>query len=160
MRSPRILTIGVYGLSEDEFFGRLKAANVDLFCDIRRRRGMRGREYAFANSLRLQARLDEMGIAYRHLPELAPTQAMLQAQAASDKAHHIARRKRTELDPAFVAAYRAEILSHFSAQAFLDELPAGVQNVVFFCVEATPDACHRSLVAQAFADLGLEVVHL
>ncbi len=50
MTLPRIVTLGVYGRSEAEFFATLQHAQVDLFCDIRRRRGVRGRDYAFANS--------------------------------------------------------------------------------------------------------------
>ncbi len=63
-----IVTIGVYGRSEADFFDTLQQAHVDLFCDIRARRGVRGSEYTFANSQRLQARLAELGIAYRHGP--------------------------------------------------------------------------------------------
>ncbi len=55
MLKPRIVTIGVYGFEEEEFFAALANARVDLFCDVRRRRGVRGARYAFANSQRLQA---------------------------------------------------------------------------------------------------------
>ena len=57
LHTPRILTIGVYGYSEEAFFQALQVAGVDAFCDIRSRRGVRGATYAFANSKRLQARL-------------------------------------------------------------------------------------------------------
>ena len=46
----KIYTIGVYGSSEEEFFGKLTESKIDLFCDIRQRRGVRGRQYAFVNS--------------------------------------------------------------------------------------------------------------
>lgn len=42
----RLLTIGVYGKSETEFFDQLSRAGVDLFRDIRQRRGVRGSQYA------------------------------------------------------------------------------------------------------------------
>ncbi|MFN2179799.1 MAG: hypothetical protein ACK2UV_09955, partial [Candidatus Promineifilaceae bacterium] len=58
---PAIVTIGVYGFDETTFFQALKDAGVDTFCDIRRRRGVRGSRYAFANSKRLQKRLAELG---------------------------------------------------------------------------------------------------
>lgn len=157
---PRIVTIGVYGKSEEEFFALLQDARVDLFCDIRRRRGVRGSEYAFVNSQRLQARLAELGIAYQHHIELAPTEAMREAQREADKATKTAKRKRTELEPAFIQAYQQSVLDNFSPQAFLASLPSNTKTLAFFCVEGAPEACHRSIAAQRFAELGLEVEHL
>ena len=46
----KIVTIGVYGFDESGFFDALCQAEVDTFCDIRSRRGLRGATYAFANS--------------------------------------------------------------------------------------------------------------
>jgi uncharacterized protein (DUF488 family) len=158
--TPRIVTIGVYGYSEQEYFDTLQTAQVDLFCDIRRRRGVRGSQYAFANSQRLQARLAELGIVYRHLLELAPPASVRELQNAADKKSKTAKRQREGLDPAYVAAYRRDCLDHFSPQAFLAELPPGTQVVAFFCVERAPEACHRSLVAAEFAALGLAVEHI
>jgi uncharacterized protein (DUF488 family) len=160
MTLPRIVTIGVYGWSETDFLKALQNAKVDLFCDIRRRRGVRGREYAFANSTKLQSRLAELGIAYQHILELAPTEAVRHAQAEADKVAKIVKRKRTELSAAFVHSYEETVLAGFSPQAFLASLPSDVQTVAFCCVERAPEACHRSLVAQTFAELGLEVEHL
>jgi uncharacterized protein (DUF488 family) len=157
---PRIVTIGVYGWNEAEFFGALQEAHVDLFCDIRRRRGVRGSEYAFVNSQRLQARLAELGITYHHVKELAPGEALRQVQNQADKATKTAKRKRTGLDPTFIQAYRQTVLDDFSPQVFLASLSPDVKTLAFFCVERMPEACHRSLVAQTFAELGLEVEHL
>lgn len=39
----KIATIGVYGFNETEFFETLQKAKIDVFCDIRLHRGMRGR---------------------------------------------------------------------------------------------------------------------
>ncbi|HEX9735328.1 MAG TPA: DUF488 family protein [Thermoanaerobaculia bacterium] len=69
----RIVTIGVYGFDEEGFFLALTNAGVDTFCDVRRRRGLRGSTYAFANSRRLQDRLATVGIRYVHVKELAPS---------------------------------------------------------------------------------------
>ena len=59
---PRYL-IGVYGFDGDSFLQRLREANVRLLLDVRQRRGVRGPEYAWANSLRLQAALAHAGSA-------------------------------------------------------------------------------------------------
>lgn len=147
----RLLTIGVYGFSEAEFFQRLVEAGVDCFVDIRARRGVRGPEYAFANSVRLQTRLRELGIAYLHRPELAPTPAMIKAQGEEDRARHIARRKRTQLSEAFIRRYRTEVLDHYTPSQFAALIPAEARAICLFCVEHEPNACHRSLCAPVLA---------
>ena len=158
---PKIVTIGVYGFDEDSFFEALRKAKVDTFCDIRNRRGVRGSTYAFANSLRLQARLAELGIRYLHRKDLAPTQVVRERQAAADKATKTAKRKRTALGEEFITAYRAECLTAFDPDSLLDDLEADAQVVALFCVEKEPEACHRSLVADKLAkELKLEVENI
>ena len=155
---PKIVTIGVYGFDEDSFFNALDNAQVDTFCDIRNRRGVRGSTYAFANSLRLQARLAELGIRYLHRKDLAPTQAVRDRQAEADKATKTAKRKRTTLGEAFVTAYHTECLAAFDSQSLLADLEEDAQVVALFCVEKNPEACHRSLVADKLRqELKLEV---
>lgn len=156
--SIKIVTIGVFGFSEEAFFQALQTSQVDTFCDIRQRRGVRGATYAFCNSKRLQSRLAELGIHYLHRKDLAPTTAVRQIQNDADKANKVAKRKRTTLGPAFVNAYQEEILAGFEPQSLLDDLDSGAQVVALFCVEREPDACHRSLVAAKLQqELGLEV---
>ena len=154
----KIITIGVYGFNESSFFAALRKAEVDTFCDIRSRRGVRGATYAFANSKRLQARLAELGIRYIYRKDLAPTQTVREKQAAADKATKTAKRKRTELGEAFIEAYHTECLNVFEPQSLLDELESDARVVAFCCVETAPEACHRSLVADKLAEtLNLEV---
>ena len=155
---PKIVTIGVYGFDEDSFFDALDKAQVDTFCDIRNRRGVRGSTYAFANSLRLQARLAELGIRYLYRKDLAPTHAIRDRQAAADKATKTAKRKRTALGAAFIAAYHTECLGGFDPHSLLADLEEDAQVVALFCVEKNPEACHRSLVADKLAkELRLDV---
>jgi hypothetical protein len=68
-----MVTIGVYGFHGESFLQRLRQADARLLIDVRQRRGVRGSEYAWANSLRLQAALARAQIAYEHHPRLAPT---------------------------------------------------------------------------------------
>src|SRR3954452_7054316 len=83
----RVATIGVYGFSGPEFLDALRAADVRLLLDVRQRRGVRGSEYAWANSRRLQAALADAGIAYEHWAALAPTpQPRHLPQRADDRA--------------------------------------------------------------------------
>ncbi|MEZ4706308.1 MAG: DUF488 domain-containing protein [Caldilineaceae bacterium] len=161
MNTIKIVTIGAYGFNETGFFRALQKAQVDTFCDIRLRRGVRGRQYAFANSQRLQNRLAELGICYLYRQDLAPTRAVRAVQDNADKASKTAKRQRTQLGAAFTAAYEAECLAHFDPLTLVAELPPDAKVVALFCVERTPDACHRSLVAAKLAhELELDVEHL
>ena len=53
---PRVATIGVYGFDADSFLAALRDAGVTLLLDVRQRRGVRGPQYAWANSKRLASR--------------------------------------------------------------------------------------------------------
>jgi hypothetical protein len=158
---PEFVTIGAHGWDAERFFGALVTANVDIFCDLRARRGVRGREYAFANSQRLQARLAELGIRYIHRLDLAPSAATRSQQHAVDKATHTAKRSRAILSPAFIEAYHRERLAGFDAATFVADLGSDARVIALFCVEREPVACHRSLLAERLThDLGVKVTHL
>jgi uncharacterized protein (DUF488 family) len=150
---PRIATVGVYGFTAEEFLATLLENGVTEILDVRQRRGVRGTEYAWANHKRLERALEEAGMGYRHLPELAPTTELRQLQYAADDAAGVGKRNRAELTPAYVERYTREVLDG----APLPELP-GKGLGALFCVERDPEACHRSLVAAAVA--GNDVLHL
>jgi len=159
--TPEFVTIGVYGFDEAGFFQALEAAGVDTFCDIRRRRSVRGSAYAFANSQRLQGRLAELGIRYIYRYDLAPSLDVRRAQEAADKESKTTKRKRTALGAAFVEAYRRESLDGFDSHQFVVDLGEESRVVALFCVERLPAACHRSLVAERLeAELTATVRHL
>ena len=128
--------------------------------DIRQRRGVRGREYAWANAQRLQAALLRERIAYSHRKELAPTTEMRQLQYAEDDRLGVGKRSRRELAPEYAERYRREILATVDLQAVVDEMPDGATTALL-CVERDPAACHRSLAAAAIAAvLGTDVRHI
>lgn len=157
----KIVTIGVYGYTADEFFSDLQNAGVDLFFDIRWRRGVRGPDYIFANHKRLQARLESLGIGYIHRKDLAPTPEIRKKQQNVDKSERVTKRKRDELSEEFKNAYQQEILAHFDPYDFIRSLGDNINVVAFCCVERVPEACHRSLVASAIQDkVGVDVEHL
>jgi uncharacterized protein (DUF488 family) len=150
----------VYGFTLEEFLAALASADVRLLLDVRQRRGVRGPEYAWANSRRIQAALDAAGVDYRHLPELAPTTELRRLQYAEDDRQGIGKRSRTELAPAYRERYVAEILDQADLSAVADSLPADAAGALF-CVERDPEACHRSLIAERLAaEHGIEVTHL
>jgi uncharacterized protein (DUF488 family) len=157
----KLVTVGVYGFTADTFFEALQRAGVDTFCDIRWRRAVRGREYAFANKTRLEQRLKSIAIRYLHFRDLAPTPDLRRRQAEADKAAGIPRRRRTTLGQDFIAGYCTQCLSGFDSARFIECLGTETRVAALFCVEREPAACHRSLLTERLqCDLGLEVVHL
>jgi uncharacterized protein (DUF488 family) len=156
----RLATVGVYDADLDSFLRALRAADVRLLLDVRQRRGVRGREYAWANAQRLQAALLDAGIAYAHRPELAPTTALRQLQYGEDARRGEGKRSRTTLAPEYVERFRRERLDAADLDAVFELLPDD-GTTALLCVERDPEACHRSLVAQELGErFGLDVVHL
>jgi len=147
----KVATIGVYGFDAASLLGALRKADVILLLDVRQRRAVRGSEYSWANSTRLQAALAEAAIAYEHRPELAPTTELRQLQYAEDDRRGEGKRSRTELAPEYARRYTEEILDRADLDALVAELPAtGVAALL--CVEREPEACHRSLIAARLTD--------
>lgn len=147
MKAINFFTIGVYGCTENDFFNKLIKNNIDTFCDIRRRRGVRGSKYSFVNSKKLQSRLIELGIKYLHILDLAPTNEIRLAQKNDDKNKVILKRDRQALSEVFISLYKSEILSKYNFESLFEQLEKiNAKNVVLFCVESAPSACHHSLV--------------
>ena len=158
--SQRVFTIGAYGFDREGFFGALEEAGVDIFLDVRQRRGLRGARYAFANVGRLTPELERRSIAYRHIKELAPDSQIRDLQRAADAASKTLKSTRTELSSAFVEAYAVTKLNRFDWKGLAGELRP-FEAPVLFCVEQRPQSCHRSLIAPRLADLlHAEVVNL
>jgi uncharacterized protein (DUF488 family) len=156
---PTIATIGVYGFDRASFLGTLAGAHVGLVLDVRQRRGVRGSDYAWANSRRLQAALAEAGIGYTHLKELAPTTELRQLQYREDARLGEGKRSRTALAPEYVRLYTEEILDRVDLEPIVSWM--GASRAALLCVERDPEACHRSLIAKRLAhERGFSVEHL
>ena len=156
----RIATIGVYGFAAETFLDTLTGADVGLLLDLRQRRGVRGPDYSWANSARLQRALAAAGIGYRHVKELAPTTELRQVQYREDDRRGVGKRNRVELAPEYAERYTREILAPFDLGALVAELPCDAATALF-CVERDPQACHRSLVAERLrGEHGLPVTDL
>ena len=156
----RIATIGVYGFDAAGFLQALSGAEVRLVLDVRQRRGVRGSQYAWANSKRLQATLKNAGIAYEHHRELAPTTELRQLQYREDARLGVGKRTRVELSTAYKQRYEAEILDHVDISRLVAALPREGATALL-CVERDPEACHRSLIAHRIAQQArASIVHL
>ena len=156
-------TVGVYGLSEDAYFNKLTENQIDTFCDIRRRRAVRGSLYSFVNSKRLQNKLQQLGINYIYEIDLAPTKEIRELQKKSDEINKIQKREREELGSVFKSEYSNQIISKFDFHSFVEKLnKSGAKKVLLFCVEKSPSACHRSLVTNKLREIypGVQINHL
>jgi uncharacterized protein (DUF488 family) len=156
----RIATIGAYQFDAAAFIRTLHEATVVQLIDIRQRRGVRGAPYAWANARRLQALLSQAGIDYEHHRELAPDTELRHLQYREDDRLGVGKRSRVRLSPEYVRRYTEQILDLVALEPLIRRLPVhGIAALM--CVEATAQACHRSLVASRMAErYGLEVVHL
>ena len=155
-----IATVGVYDSSLDAFIAKLKRHHVALLVDVRQRRGVRGRDYAWANSLRLQAALEQSGIEYRHLPELAPTTELRQLQYREDDLLKVGKRSRVELSEEYRRRYLDEVLDRVDLGRVLNSLPDEATTALL-CVERDAPACHRSLIADRLhAQFGVPILNL
>jgi uncharacterized protein (DUF488 family) len=155
-----VATIGVYGFDQGAFLAVLSRARVTTLLDVRQRRGVRGSEYAWANSARLQAALAGAGIVYEHHKELAPTTELRRLQYADDQRRGVGKRSRVELAPEYRDRYTREILDHVDLEPIVASMPADGATALL-CVERDPEACHRSLIADRMAaEHGVSVRHL
>jgi uncharacterized protein (DUF488 family) len=156
----RIATIGIYGFTAGTFLEALAGEGVGLLLDLRQRRGVRGSEYSWANSARLQRTLAAAGIGYRHVKGLAPTTELRHLQYREDDRRGVGKRNRIALAPEYAERYTREILDPFDLGAIVAELPTD-STTALLCVERDPEACHRSLVAERMrAEHGLPVTTL
>ena len=155
-----IATVGVYESSLDEFLDTLKRHRVAMVVDVRQRRGVRGREYAWANSLRLQAALAQAAIQYRYVPELAPTTELRQLQYREDDRLNLGKRSRVELAEEYRRRYLRKVLDRVDLGAVFASLPDEATSALL-CVERDARACHRSLIAARLqAQYGVPILNL
>ncbi|MDB5130765.1 MAG: Fe-S cluster assembly protein HesB [Mucilaginibacter sp.] len=146
-------TIGVYNSTEQEFFDKLTENRIDTFCDIRQRRGVRGAKYAFVNSTRLQATLNELGIKYEYVAGLATPVEIREIQYNADHQKKELKRERKHLAPEFIAQYKEKVLDAFDFSGFIENLKqANAKRISLFCVEEAAEACHRSIVARKLSE--------
>ncbi|MFZ1994312.1 MAG: DUF488 domain-containing protein [Solirubrobacteraceae bacterium] len=157
---PRIATIGVYEFDASSFVAALDDAGVTKVFDIRQRRGVRGARYAWANAQRLQRLLAEARIHYEYHPELAPDTELRHLQYRDDDRQGVGKRSRVRLAPEYIREYTHEILDLVGLEPLIRQLPVhGVGALL--CVEATAQACHRSVVANRLAErFGFDVTHI
>lgn len=122
MSKGTIIACSVYGFTAETFEQAIVKAKPDVFVDIRRRRSVRGHDYSFANSQRLQDMLATNNIPYVHRLELASPEATMKSEGEIDKKAGIARHDRDHLSDGFVADYDEAVLNDFDTAEFIESL--------------------------------------
>lgn len=160
MSARRLATVGVYGFNLDGFLAALRDADVGLLIDVRQRRGVRGPDYSWANSLRLQRALADTGIAYSHRRDLAPTTELRRLGYREDARLGVGKRSRSLLSAEYRGRYTREILDCADLDSLVGQLPPASATALL-CVEREPRACHRSLIAERLDEsYGVRIEHL
>ena len=144
-----VYTIGFTQKSAQEFFETLKVNNIQLLVDIRVNPS--GQLSGFARQRDLPYFLSRLsdGCEYLHLSELAPTKELLkQYRASKDWNYYIDQ---------FEALMEERVIPDALEKSLFEE-----KDCCLLCSEATPEYCHRRLVAERLAKHwpDVEVVHL
>jgi uncharacterized protein (DUF488 family) len=143
----KVFTIGFTKKTAEQFFTRLRQAEVARLVDIRLNNVSQLAGFAKRDDLRFFLR-EICGIDYVHITELAPTQDILDEY------------KKNGGD---WAAYQREFLDLMAQRKVEETVPkAIIDGGCLLCSEATPEYCHRRLVAEYLRDRwdGVEIVHL
>ena len=91
---------------------------------------------------------------------LAPTTELRELQYREDDRLGVRKRSRVELAAEYRRRYLRVILSRVALRPIVEAMPVD-GAAALMCVEADPEACHRSLVAERLeAEFGLPVEHL
>lgn len=144
-----IFTIGFTQTTAEDFFGRLKSNNIERLLDVRLNNRSQLAGFAKRDDLAYFLRA-LAGAAYEHEPLLAPSQELLEAYK---------KRKRMPWQE-----YEERFLGLMRDRRVQDKLRPEEfkQRTVLLCSEATPEHCHRRLVAEYLAEhwTNLQIVHL
>ena len=143
----KIFTIGFTKKKAEEFFGLLEASGAARIVDVRLNNVSQLSGFAKKDDLAYFARAI-CGMDYVHLPELAPTQELLD------------RYKKQRGD---WATYERDFLELMARRRIEETVPTEVlANGCLLCSEEKPHHCHRRLVAEYLrAHWGdVDIVHL
>lgn len=142
----KIFTIGFTKTNAEGFFGRLRRSKARLLADVRLNNVSQLAGFAKRDDLKWFAH-ELAGMNYRHLPQLAPTQGMLDRYKKEKGDWHAYEREFLDL----MAGRKIEKLD----QSMLD-------GACLLCSEDKPHHCHRRLVAEYLRSHwgDVEIVHL
>ncbi|MBT9147431.1 MAG: hypothetical protein DDT32_01186 [Syntrophomonadaceae bacterium] len=143
----KLYTIGFTKTTAESFFSRVSKAGVKKVVDVRLNNVSQLAGFAKKNDLRyfLSA---ICGVGYEHMPELAPTQDILDAY----KKHR-----------GDWVTYEKRFLELMAKRRIEETVPrSAVDGACLLCSEDKPHHCHRRLVAEYLKEKwsDVDVVHL
>jgi len=146
-QQPTIWTVGHSTRPIDEFIDLLRAHEIRLLVDVRTI--PRSRHNPQFNTDTLASSLREVGIQYRHLPELGG----------------LRKPKKDSFNDGWRNASFRGYADYMQTDEFLNALEeliadSRLQPTAIMCAEAVPWRCHRSLIADALVSRGWEVRHI
>ena len=129
----KIFTIGFTKKSARDFFGKLRRPEIRRLVDVRLNNVSQLAGFTKKDDLRFFTEA-VCGIEYLHLPELAPTQQMLNTYRKTKGGW---------------ANYEREFLNLMSQRQVENKLQKEmIDGGCLLCSEEQPDHCHRRLVAE------------
>jgi uncharacterized protein (DUF488 family) len=144
----KIFTIGFTKKTAQQFFELLSKKGVECVVDIRLRPD--GQLAGFTKKEDLRYFLKELiACDYRHWPQLAPTDEILKGY-------------RSDHDwPKYERCFEA-LMEQRGIPATLDKTLFEEKACCLLCSEATPEKCHRRMVAERLARTwnNVEIIHL
>ena len=143
----KLYTIGFTKKSAETFFTLLKESGARRLADVRLNNSSQLAGFSKRDDLRYFVKAI-CGMEYVHLPELTPTQEILDAY------------KKQKGD---WGLYEREFLALMRGRKIEDTLERDVlDGACLLCSEETPEHCHRRLVAEYLREKwgGMEIVHL
>jgi len=145
----KLYTIGFTKKSAEEFFNTLRKNNIERLVDIRLHPG--GQLSGFAKQDDLPYFLSHLtdGCQYTYLPQLAPAKEILDDYHADADWPRYTERFERLMDERDIPS----CLNQANFEAYISCL---------LCSEASPEKCHRRLVAERLATYwsNLEIIHL
>ena len=145
--SMKVFTIGFTKKSAREFFGKLRRPGLSRLVDVRLNNVSQLAGFSKRDDLQFFCEAI-LSIGYLHVPELAPTQAMLDE---------------FKKDHGNWQEYEKEFLDLMAERKVEDAVAREVINGgCLLCSEATPENCHRRLVAEYLQSKwgGVEIEHI
>ena len=143
-----LYTIGHSTRTAEAFVELLREHGIALLADVRRYPSSRRHPHFSADAL--AATLADVGIAYRHLPELGGRRAS--AGEGSLNAGWRNTSFRAYADHALTAEFQ-EVLDGLAVDA-------GERATAIMCAEAIPWRCHRWIISDHLGARGIEVRHV
>jgi uncharacterized protein (DUF488 family) len=143
----KVFTIGFTKKSAREFFEKLRRPGLGRLVDVRLNNVSQLAGFSKRDDLQFFCEVI-LSIGYLHLPELAPTQAMLDEYKKSRGSWQ---------------DYKEKFLGLIAERKVEDTVAREViEGGCLLCSEATPEDCHRRLVAEYLQSKwgGVEIEHI